>query len=97
MGAGGVPNHRVQYVETKRLDKNGLPRTLIHRTENGKVVQSRWYDDKGRAIRNRDYSHSDNGGKITFPHDHIWNWSINNGERGKDHFEPDYNNYPNQF
>ena len=91
MGAGGVPNRGVEKSFDRNLKQIGKPNTRIDRYKNGKKVQSRWYDNEGKAVRNRDYYH--NGNKISFPHDHDWNWSSGNGIRGTDHLLPDYDKF----
>ena len=94
MGAGGVPNRGVDILYDSRLDPMGKPNSRLDRyNKDGKKVQSRWYDNNGRAIRNRDYSHS---GKGPFPHDHDWTWDGENGHRGEDHLPPNYDVYPDK-
>lgn len=90
MGAGGVPNRGVEKSYSRSLPRTNKPNTRVDRYKNGKIVQSRWYDENGKAERNRDYEH---GGKYPFPHDHLWNWNSNNGERGQEHLPPDYDNF----
>ena len=89
MGSGGVPNRTIEVSYERRLKLTGKPNTRVDRYDKyGNKVQSRWYDKNGKAERNRDYSHSSKG-NVSFPHDHSWN----NGSRGKEHLEPDYENY----
>ena len=55
MGAGCVPNHGIKRTDARNLNINGDTNSKIQRFKNGRIVQERWYDEKGRAIRNRDY------------------------------------------
>ncbi len=86
MGAGGVPNRGVYKTYDRSLKPTGTPNSRIDRYKNGKKVQSRWYDENSKAIRNRGYAH---GGDVDFPHDHNWRWYGDNGVRGREHIEPD--------
>ena len=91
MGAGGVPNRTIERVNGRSGDlpiTGAKPNSRYDLYVNGKKIQSRWYDKKGNAVRNRDYSHQSRG-QISFPHDHIWD----NGARNKEHLTPDYDNY----
>lgn len=90
MGAGGVPNYGVEKVNDRNLKRTGKPNSRVDRYKDGKKMQSRWYDENGRAIRNRDYSHN---GNLDFPHDHSWTWNDDNGVRGVEHLAPDYDNF----
>ena len=90
MGAGGVSNRGVEKSYDRNLPKTSKPFLRGDRYKNGQKVQSRWYDENGRAKRNRDYVH---GGKHPFPHDHVWDWSKGDGERGQEHLLPDYDNF----
>lgn len=88
MGAGGIPNRSVEVVYADRLEARGKPNSKVKRfNRQGKHVQDRWYDNKGLAERNRDYS--DRQGV----HDHNWDWSSGEGIRGAEHLPPDYINY----
>jgi len=40
----------------------------------GTVKQRRYYDEQGRAKKDIDFNHSDDG-THTFPHRHKWDWS----------------------
>lgn len=93
MGSGGVPNRTIEISYERNLKPIGKPNTRVDRysKKDGKKLQSRWYDEKGRAKRNRDYT--SNNGKSSIPHDHSWNWQSGNGERGEEHLAPDYDNY----
>lgn len=42
------------------------------------LLQQRWYDFNGKAEMNRDWKHSNKGGKHKFPHDHPWDWTQKN-------------------
>ena len=50
----------------------------------GTIKQKRWYDEKGNALRDRDYNHGGEENGIPFPHDHEWG----NGKRGEEHLDP---------
>ena len=90
MGSGGVPNRGVEKTYDRSLQSKGQPNSRIDRYKDGNKVQSRWYDENGKAIRNRDYAH---GGDMNFPHDHDWEWNGDNGVRGIEHLKPDYENF----
>ena len=90
MGAGGIPNHGTIITTARSLESQGKPNSKIQRYRNGKLVQERWYDNQGKAIRNRDYSH---GGNEEFPHDHSWTWNGKDGHRGTEHLKPDFDNF----
>ena len=65
MGAGGVTNCGTNATDARSLKKTGKPNSKVQRyNQKGELVQERWYDYLGRAIRNRDYSHS---GEMPFP------------------------------
>ena len=83
MGSGGVPNRTIEISYERNLKPVGKPNTRVDRysKKDGKKLQSRWYDNEGRAKRNRDYT--SNNGKSAIPHDHSWNWQSGNGERGE--------------
>ena len=58
------------------LNKEGIPNSRYDLyNEQGKLIQSRWYDANGRAAHNRDYEHGNKGGIHPFPHDHEWDWT----------------------
>ena len=61
---------------------------------NGKKVQSRWFDYKGKVIRNRDYDHQDAHHTHIFPHDHDWVWKDNRPIRDTQWVDPDFIRYP---
>lgn len=95
MGKGCSPSGGI-YTAAGRigsLNANGEPnsRTDLY-DDNGELIQSRWYDEEGWAIRNRDYRHGDGSNTHKFPHDHVWNWS-NRIPRSKESFEPDLESF----
>ncbi len=91
MGAGGATNQGTNHIECSKLSKTGKPNSKAIRLKNGQIVQVRWYDKNGKAIKNRDYSHAGKG--VEFPHDHGWSWQGENGQRGAEHLDPDYDNF----
>ena len=96
MGGGGVPSGGVTIVKIsgqRSLKPTGKPNSRADLYVNGKRKQSRWYDYKGKAIRNRDYFHQDDDHTHTFPHDHPWEWS-KTPPRSPNGISPDYENYP---
>lgn len=97
MGAGGVPNRGIERVDGRRGDLPVMggaePRSRQDLYVDDKLVQSRWFDDEGRAERNRDYEHQDPKNDHTFPHDHDWSWEKGYPERIPENLDPDYDNY----
>lgn len=93
MGSGGVPNRRIETSYERNLPRTGKPNSRTDRYKNGMKVQSRWYDQNGRAERNRDYSHQGAHNNHSFPHDHKWDWNEKNGKRDPTPLPPDYINY----
>lgn len=106
MGAGGIPSGGVAKIKGKMgsLPRFGVkPNSRIDLyNEEGKRIQSRWFDSNGIAFRNRDYDYT---GLCEFPHDHLWSpynetFFDKNGDvaafivRGRDHIASDYINYP---
>lgn len=94
MGAGGRQNRGkgVSYERNlKLIDKQNY---RVDRYKNGEKVQSRWYDESGKAIRNRDYIHQNSLNNHSFPHDHTWSWEGDKASRGTTPLSPDYINYP---
>lgn len=88
MGSGGVPNRTVEISYERSLKTIGKPNSRVDKyNQNGKKVQSRWYDKKGKAVRNRDYTHSNPN--VIVPHDHVWI----EGVRSSEHLVPDYDNF----
>ncbi len=91
MGAGGVTNHGTYMTYERGLKKKGKPNSKMQKySKDGQLVQERWYDEKGRAIRNRDYKHA---GEMKFPHDHDWVWNGEKANRQETHLDPDYEKY----
>lgn len=93
MGAGGVPNRTIERVDGRSgdLPTSGVkPNSRYDLYVNGEKIQSRWYDNNGRVMRNRDYYHQNTYNNHYFPHDHIWNWIGNIAMRDKNFVEPDY-------
>lgn len=91
MGAGGVTNCGTNATDARSLKKQAnLTLKFKDIIKKGELVQERWYDYLGRAIRNRDYSHS---GEMPFPHDHDREWENGEGQRIKEHVDPDYIKY----
>ena len=96
MGAGGVPNRTIIRVDGRSGDlptKGAKPNTRYDLYENGKLRQSRWFDENGNVVRNRDYFHQDRFNNHTFPHDHAWVHKDNGLKRIPENLEPDYNKY----
>ena len=82
---------RNKRARRKKFEKTGKPDSKVQRyNQKGELVQERWYDYLGRAIRNRDYSHS---GEMPFPHDYDREWENGEGQRIKEHVDPDYIKY----
>ena len=44
-------------------------------SEDGKLLQRRFYGEDKRAILDVDFSHGDGDGTHSFPHIHIWDWT----------------------
>lgn len=96
MGAGGVPNRGVESIVGRSGDlptSGAKPNARYDLYVNGKKIQSRWFDDNGYAIRNRDYKHQNAHNNHYFPHDHTWTWIGDNGRRSKEPLPPDFINY----
>ena len=98
MGGGGATSGGtyVKIIHGKRGDLDThveTPNTRYDLYVDGVKVQSRWYDFKGDAIRNRDYQHQDAHHNHTFPHDHAWIWENGRPHRIEDNLQPDYENY----
>ncbi len=91
MGAGGTTNHGTYAIIARRLEKTGKPNSKMQKyNNNNQLVQERWYDENGHAVRNRDYRH---GGNMKFPHDHDWVWENETAYRLEDHIDPDFEKY----
>lgn len=96
MGAGGVPNRTVVRIEGRRGDlptSGAKPNSRYDLYVNGKRIQSRWFDNNGNVIRNRDYDHQNSLNNHFFPHDHKWDWIENGPVRDKNFVIPDYMNF----
>ncbi|MBP3629861.1 MAG: hypothetical protein J6J23_00020 [Clostridia bacterium] len=96
MGSGGVPSGGVVIVHGRNgalMYKNAKPNSRCDLYVNGEKIQSRWYDSKGRAMRNRDYKHQDIFKNHKFPHDHVWEWRGEKGIRSENWEDPDYIHY----
>lgn len=96
MGAGGVPNRTIVRIDGRSGDlptRGAKPNSRYDLYENGKKIQSRWFDENGNVIRNRDYKHQDAHNNHTFPHDHKWIWNKGFPKRNPDNLEPDYENF----
>ena len=95
MGAGGVPNRTIVRIDGRHgglPSRDAKPNSRYDLYVKGRKEQSRWFDKNGFAIRNRDYFHQDAHNNHTFPHDHIWNWHLNQ-PRLPENLEPDYINF----
>lgn len=94
MGAGGIPSRGESIRFERRLNATDKPNSKVDRyNQNGILVQSRWYDGNGKAVRNRDYIHQNAHDNHFFPHDHSWTWNGNRGTRNHEPLLPDYENY----
>jgi hypothetical protein len=74
---------RVLLTKSKSLPTKGKPNSekeLLN--SDGTVKQKRYYDSDGKAERDVDYNHQDNG-THEFPHQHDWNWDGNKPSRRK--------------
>lgn len=55
------------------LPTTGNPNSsAVRRNAQGDIVQRRYYDGGGRAIKNIDYDHDHGAG---MPHAHDWDWT----------------------
>ena len=61
--------------------------------ENGEKIQSRWFDENGDVVRNRDYNHQNAHNNHNFPHDHNWNRDKGFPQRDANNLVPDYERY----
>ena len=96
MGAGGVPNRTIERVDGRFGDlpsRGAKSNSRYDLYVNGERVQSRWFDNLGRVIRNRDYKHQDAHNNHFFPHDHQWDWGKGYPNRNPENLEPDYGKY----
>jgi len=46
--------------------------SAVRRNSNGNIIQRRFYDGTGRAIKNIDFDHDHGAG---MPHAHDWDWT----------------------
>lgn len=93
MGAGGVPNRKVEKVNGRHGDlptRGAKPNSRYDLYVNGEKVQSRWFDSNGKVVKNRDYKHQDAHNNHTFPHDHNWNWNYGFPKRNPENLKPNY-------
>ena len=75
MGAGGIPNRTIEVVYGRRGDlptHGAKPNSRYDLYVDGVIIQSRWFDQDGNVIRNRDFEHQDSHHNHFFPHDHKW-------------------------
>lgn len=96
MGAGGVPNRTVERMDGRPGSlptKGAKPNSRIDLYYKGEKIQSRWFNENGEVIRNRDYSHQNSHNNHFFPHDHNWFWSDEKPNRIPENLEPDYEHY----
>ena len=94
MGAGGIPNRSVEITHARSLKIIHKPNMKVNRlNEYGELIQSRWYDNEGKAVRNRDFKHQDSHKNHFFPHDHSWTWDNDIGHRNKKPLVTDYKNF----
>ncbi len=96
MGAGGVPNRAIELISGRHGDlptRDAKPNSRYDLYENGEKIQSRWFDDEGKVVRNRDYKHQNSHDNHFFPHDHKWNWINDQPIRDKNALEPDYEHF----
>ncbi len=95
-GAGGVPNRTVERVDGRSGDlptKGAKPNARYDLYINGEKIQSRWFDEKGNVVRNRDYIHQNTFHDHFFPHDHGWEWINGCPKRAVDGAEPDFERF----
>jgi hypothetical protein len=80
MGAGisVVSVREWREMPTFRIPLRPNVRYDIYR--NNQLHQSRWTDERGRPIRDRDYKHSGDGHGLGFPHDHLWSGGERTGQ-----------------
>lgn len=96
MGSGGVPNRTIERIDGKRGD---LPTRVIKPNSrydlyvDGEKIQSRWFDESGNVIRNRDYDHQDSHHNHEFPHDHNWKWENEIPRRSPENLKPNYEKF----
>lgn len=96
MGAGGVPNRTIVRIDGRRGDLpvcGAKPNSRYDLYINGKLIQSRWYDENGNVVWNRDYDHQNTHNNHEFPHDHYWKWVNGRAIRSKENLKPNYELY----
>ncbi len=96
MGAGGLPNRTIVRVDGRNGDlptSGAKPNARYDLYVNGEKIQSRWFDENGNVVRNRDYKHQNIFYNHAFPHDHGWQWIKDRPIRDKDFMEPDYEKF----
>lgn len=96
MGAGGVPNRTIERIDGRSGDlptSGAKPNSRYDLYVKGTKIQSRWFDNNGNVIRNRDYSHQDSLNNHIFPHDHNWTWEKGFPQRNPENLPPDYSLY----
>jgi hypothetical protein len=77
-------NHSDIFTELKdhaNLPREGEPNSSTDLFRDNQLVQRRYYDENGRALRDIDFSHSNGDSSHTFPHTHDWTWEGNNSTR----------------
>lgn len=71
---------RSRFLISENLPKNGTPNSTSDlKSANGQLKQRRWYDGKGNAIKDIDYTDHNNPKAHPNPHQHDWT----NGVRSK--------------
>ncbi len=87
-----VRNKDTGELELGDLPTEGEPNSVDHEFKgDGSLKKTRWYDEDGNAIHDRDYDHG--GSNHEFPHDHVWDWSNKQKPRSKN-LPPDYDHFP---
>ena len=69
IGAGEVPNRTIVVINGNRGDlptSGAKPNSRYDLYVNGEKIQNRWFDEKGRVVRNRDYNHQNAYNNITY-------------------------------
>ncbi len=67
-------NHKVETVKNKLPVYSDTNSSMDLLNEDGSIKQRRYYDEAGRAERDIDYNHTDDGNH-EFPHVHEWDWT----------------------
>nr|WP_274520911.1 polymorphic toxin-type HINT domain-containing protein [Paenibacillus alvei] len=74
----------VKKSETLRnLPTTGKPNSSVDLYDGRVLMQRRYYDEKGRAVEDIDYEHSNGDNSHKFPHRHTWDWSSGKPKRSK--------------